>query len=69
MCRTLTRTRAGSMPLQSMIDGNFRRLPVVEDDGKVIAMLSMHDVPPEYRIMHRQWVEWTDGKGTSPAPK
>lgn len=57
------------MPLRSMIDGNFRRLPVVEDDGKVIAMLSMHDVPPEYRIMHRQWVEWTDGKGTSPAPK
>ena len=42
-----------------MIDGNFRHLPVVKQDGQVIAMLSMRDVSPEQRIMHRQWKEWT----------
>lgn len=44
-----------------MIDGNFRHLPVVADDGRVLAMLSMRDVPPEHRIMHRQWSDWTGG--------
>lgn len=44
-----------------MIEGRFRHLPVVEG-GRVVAILSMRDVPPEYRIMHRQWTEWTNGK-------
>jgi CBS domain-containing protein len=43
-----------------MVEGHFRHLPVVRN-GNVIAMLSMRDVPPEHRIMHRQWVEWTKG--------
>jgi hypothetical protein len=29
-------------------------------------MLSMRDIPPEHRIMHRQWREWTNGQ---PAPQ
>lgn len=45
-----------------MIEGEFRHLPVVGRDGGVIAMLSMRDIPPEHRIMHRQWAEWTNGK-------
>jgi hypothetical protein len=44
-----------------MIEGNFRHLPVVAD-GRVIAMLSMRDIPVEHRIMHRQWTTWTNGK-------
>lgn len=50
-----------------MIEGEFRHLPVVGRDGKVIAMLSMRDIPPEHRIMHRQWTEWTNGKLPSEA--
>lgn len=42
-----------------MSKGQFRHLPVVGDDGAVVAMLSMRDIPAEYRIMHRQWVDWT----------
>lgn len=45
-----------------MIEGKFRHLPVVDDDGKVVAMLSMRDVPLENQIMHRRWTEWTHDK-------
>jgi CBS domain-containing protein len=50
-----------------MIAGNFRHLPVVGGEGRLIAVLSMGDVPPEHRIMHRQWTEWTDGKTAAEA--
>jgi len=43
-----------------MVDGTFRHLPVVDADGKVIAMLSMRDIAAEHRIMYRQWIEWTE---------
>lgn len=46
-----------------MVEGKFRHLPVTGDDGRVIAMLSMRDIPPEHRIMHQQWNEWTTNKG------
>ena len=50
-----------------MSKGQFRHLPVVGDDGTVVAMLSMRDIPAEYRIMHRQWVAWTAGSDAFPA--
>lgn len=45
-----------------MIEGQFRHLPVIQGDGRVVAMMSMRDVPLEHRIMHRQWTEWTNKK-------
>jgi CBS domain-containing protein len=45
-----------------MIEGKFRHLPVVGDSGRVVAILSMRDIPPEHRIMHQQWTEWQNGK-------
>lgn len=48
--------------LALMIEGKFRHLPVIDGDGRVIAMLSMRDIPIEQRIMHQQWTDWTKGK-------
>ena len=42
-----------------MVEGKFRHLPVVEGDGRVVAMLSMRDIRPEYRIMHQRWMDQT----------
>ena len=42
-----------------MVEREFRHLPVVDGNGRLIAMLSMRDIPPEHRIMYRQWKEWT----------
>lgn len=49
-----------------MSGGKFRHLPVVGDDGAVVAMLSMRDIPAGYRILHHQWVAWT-GSDAFPA--
>jgi CBS domain-containing protein len=38
-----------------MIEGKFRHLPVVDGDGRVIAMLSIQDIPQEHQLMHFQW--------------
>jgi CBS domain-containing protein len=38
-----------------MIEGKFRHLPVVDGDGRVIAMLSIRDIPQEHQLMHLQW--------------
>ena len=47
-----------------MLDGHFRHLPVLSD-GKIVAMLSIRDIPPEHHIMHRQWSQWTQSPGTN----
>ena len=49
-----------------MCAGQFRHLPVMDGDGTVVAMLSMRDIPVEYRILHQQWSDWTR-VDTSPA--
>jgi CBS domain-containing protein len=38
-----------------MVEGKFRHLPVVDSDGRVIAMLSIRDIPQEHQLMHLQW--------------
>lgn len=40
--------------LSLMTDGHFRHLPVVEDDGHVIATLSIRDIPSEHQITYHQ---------------
>ena len=52
--------------LALMIEGNFRHLPVVDGGGRVIAMLSMRDIPSVNQLMHLQWMTWTNGKGREP---
>lgn len=51
-----------------MIEGRFRHLPVVDAQGRVIAMLSMRDIPLEHRIMHERWTTWTHGKTSQSGP-
>ena len=66
------RTVSAETPLVTafaiMIEGKFRHLPVVDAHGRVVAMLSMRDIPLEHRIMHRQWTTWTNGKAAVAAP-
>lgn len=64
--RTVTPATALVTAFAMMTEGNYRHLPVVDGGGSVVAMLSMRDIPPEHRIMHRQWREWTNGQ---PAPQ
>ena len=40
--------------LALMTDGHFRHLPVVDDNGHVIAMLSIRDIPSEHQITYHQ---------------
>lgn len=50
-----------------MIEGKFRHLPVVDAQDRVIAILSMRDIPLEHRIMHERWTTWTNGKTSQSA--
>lgn len=40
--------------LGKMLDGHFRHLPVMQD-GQVAGMISMRDIPTEYRLMHQRY--------------
>lgn len=46
--------------LKAMLDGAFRHLPVVHA-GQVKGMLSMRDIPTEYRMMFERYTEYRDG--------
>jgi CBS domain-containing protein len=60
--RTVSTTTSLVEALALMIEGNFRHLPVVDGDGRVIAMLSMRDIPFINQLMHLNWTTWTNGK-------
>ncbi|MGH1590126.1 CBS domain-containing protein [Methylobacterium phyllosphaerae] len=42
--------------LQKMLDGHFRHLPVTQS-GRAIGMISMRDIPTEYRLMYQRFRE------------
>lgn len=46
--------------MEAMVTGGFRHLPVV-DDGRVVGMLSMRDIPTEYRLMFERFSEYIQG--------
>jgi CBS domain-containing protein len=48
--------------LSLMIAAKFRHLPVLDQHGHVIGMLSMRDIPLANHIMHQNWTTWTDGR-------
>ena len=52
--RTVGRETSLIDALALMTDGHFRHLPVVDDDGHVIAMLSIRDIPSEHQITYHQ---------------
>ncbi len=49
--------------LQTMLDGHFRHLPVMQD-GQVMGMISMRDIPTEYRLMRQRYEQMRDQDGT-----
>ncbi|MEM1129178.1 MAG: CBS domain-containing protein [Pseudomonadota bacterium] len=46
--------------LQAMLAGRFRHMPVTSD-GAVHSMLSIRDIPTEYRLMWERFTEYQDG--------
>ncbi len=66
--RTVSRKSSLVEAFAIMAEGHFRHLPVVESDGRVVAMLSMRDVPLQHRVMYQQWIEWTTGANGKPIP-
>ena len=39
-----------------MLDGHFRHLPVMQA-AQVVGMISMRDIPTEYRLMRQRYTE------------
>ncbi|MEM8957164.1 MAG: CBS domain-containing protein [Pseudomonadota bacterium] len=49
--------------MQAMIRGGFRHLPVMNRD-EVVGVLSMRDIPTEYRLMFERYEESRSAVGT-----
>lgn len=45
-----------------MRDGGFRHLPVLDAAGLPVGMLSLRDIPTEYRLMAERYQEYMTGK-------
>jgi CBS domain-containing protein len=58
---TIDLNRPLYLALDIMHERGFRHLPVV-DDERVVGMLSMRDVPAEYRVMRNNWVSAKSGE-------
>jgi len=65
--RTVSTATSLAEALALMLQGNFRHLPVVDGDGRVIAMLSMRDIPAINQLMYFQWTTWTRGEADTAA--
>ncbi|GGW36693.1 signal transduction protein [Gemmobacter lanyuensis] len=48
--------------LAIMSEGHFRHMPVM-DQGEVIALLSIRDIPTEYRLMYERFQEYRASRG------
>lgn len=44
--------------MRIMLEGGFRHLPVVEAGGDVMGMVSMRDIPTEYRLMVERYNDY-----------
>lgn len=45
--------------MEMMIKGKFRHLPVLEN-GAVLGVLSMREIPTEYRLMYERYLEYQE---------
>lgn len=59
--RVVTLNAGVAEALRIMIDGEFRHLPVVDGD-RTVGMLSIRDVPTEYRMMLERFEEFSNHK-------
>mgnify|MGYP001506331868 CR=1 FL=1 len=50
--------------LQIMVEGHFRHLPIMQGD-QVIGMISMRDIPTEYRLILQRYNEAVVRPGVS----
>jgi CBS domain-containing protein len=50
--------------LAIMTEGGFRHMPVLEA-GKTVGLLSMRDIPTEYRLMLERYQEYVNGEVTA----
>lgn len=48
---TVRRTASLAQAMGTMLDGGFRHVPVVDGVGEAVGMLSIRDIPTEYRLM------------------
>ena len=58
---TIRRSAGLADAMARMQDGGFRHLPVLDDDGRVVGMISLRDIPTSYRMMAERFREYTDG--------
>jgi CBS domain-containing protein len=56
--RTLTGAASLADAMQTMIDGGFRHVPVVDQKGLPVGMVSMRDIPTENRLMVERFREY-----------
>ncbi len=54
--KTVTASEGLNDALAHMTDGRFRHMPVMED-GRCIGLLSIRDIPTEYRMMYERFHE------------
>ena len=54
--KTVTASEGLNDALAHMTDGRFRHMPVMED-GRCIGLLSIRDIPTEYRMMYERFQE------------
>ena len=54
--KTVTADEGLNDALAHMTDGRFRHMPVLED-GRCIGLLSIRDIPTEYRMMYERFQE------------
>jgi CBS domain-containing protein len=52
--KTIRPARPVIEALEMMLEGHFRHVPVV-DGERIIGMVSMRDVPLEYRVLRERW--------------
>lgn len=56
--KTITPGASLADAMMVMLDGKFRHVPIVEN-GKLLAMMSIRDVPTDYRQMNERYLEYT----------
>ena len=61
--KTVPRDASVATAMQTMIRGGFRHLPVMKRD-EVVGVLSMRDIPTEYRVMFERYEESRSARHT-----
>ena len=57
---TIRRSESLATALDRMMKGGFRHLPVLSGADEPVGMLSLRDIPTEYRLMVERWRDYTD---------